>query len=128
MGARQMLIGELAEHVGTSSRSLRHYEQEGLLSPVRGDNGYRLYDETDVVRAGNVKDLLDAGLTTADVREYLMEGCLDRPLAAAPRCPAELETVGHRLAHLDELIDRLQRTRDRLAEHASALEHTIHTG
>lgn len=116
-----MLIGEIAEYIGTSPRSLRHYEQQGLLLPARGDNGYRVYDEVDAIRAANVKELFDAGLTSADVRQYLMAGCLEQPLAAAPRCSAELETVRHRLASMDELIGRLQQTRQRLAEQFSLL-------
>src|SRR5690625_2837147 len=68
----------------TLFRSLRHYEQEGLLAPARGHNGYRLYDATDVVRAANIKNLLDAGLTTADIGQYLDRGCLDRPLSSGP--------------------------------------------
>lgn len=123
---RQMRIGELASRIGTSPRSLRHYEQQGQLSPTRDVNGYRVYDATDAIRAGNIKGLLEAGLTTADVQQYLDEGCLDQPLTSAPRCPAELETVTARLARLDELIDRLQRTRGRLSDHADALEHTIY--
>lgn len=119
-------IGELAAHTGASPRSLRHYEQQGLLFPGRGVNGYRVYDDIDIVRAGNIKDLLEAGLTTADVRKYVERGCLDRPLATAPRCPAELETATHRLAGMDELIERLQRTRKRLAAHADVLEETLH--
>lgn len=120
-GIKRMLIGEVAEYIGTSSRSLRHYEHQGLLSPTRGQNGYRVYDETDVIRAGNVKELLDLGLTTADVQQYLVAGCLDEPLVTARRCSAELETMRQRLASLDELIDRLQGFRNRLAEHSSVL-------
>ncbi|SEE78795.1 DNA-binding transcriptional regulator, MerR family [Ruania alba] len=124
----QMLIGELAEYVGTSPRSLRHYEQQGLLSPERGANGYRVYDETDVIRAVNVKELFDAGLTSADVRQYLVAGCLDQPLMAAPRCSAELETVRQRLASVDELIGRLERTRERLVERSRGLEDELDVG
>lgn len=98
------------------------YEQEGLLSPVRGPNGYREYGDTDVVRAGNIRELLDLGLTTADVHQYLMEGCLDQPLSFGRRCMAELVTVRQRLETLDDLILRLHRTRDRLAQHATRLE------
>lgn len=127
-GGRLMQIGELAEHVGVSSRSLRHYEQQGLLSPARGSNGYRVYAEIDLVRAGNIKELLDTGLTTADVRQYLDEGCLDRPLSGAVRCAAELPTLQQRLANLDELIGRLQHTRGKLAAHTSALENGVLPG
>lgn len=127
-GGRPLQIGELAERVGVSSRSLRHYEQQGLLSPARGSNGYRIYAEIDLVRAGNIKELLDTGLTTADVRQYLDEGCLDRPLSGTVRCAAELPTLHQRLANLDELIDRLQRTRGTLAAHTSALEDGVRLG
>lgn len=127
-GGRPIQIGELAEHVGVSSRSLRHYEQQGLLSPRRGSNGYRVYAELDLVRASNIKELLDTGLTTADVRQYLDEGCLDQPLSGTARCAAELPTLHQRLAHLDELIGRLQRTRGTLAAHTSALEDGVIPG
>lgn len=126
MDKGRMMIGEVAEHLGTSARALRHYEQQGLLSPGRGPNGYREYDDTDVVRAGNIRELLDLGLTTADVHQYLVEGCLDRPLSAGPGCAAELVTVRQRLHTLDELIHRLQATRDRLAEHATTLAQDAH--
>lgn len=118
-------IGELATRIGTSPRSLRHYEQQGLLSPPRDVNGYRVYDATDVIRAGNIKDLLEVGLTTADVKKYVDQGCLDQPLTSAPRCPAELETATSRLARLDDLIARLQHTRGRLSDHTEKLEHSI---
>lgn len=124
MGTTQMSIGELGKHLGTSTRSLRHYEDKGLLAPVRAHNGYRLYDQAAIVRAGNIRDLLGVGLTVEDVREYLDQGCLDRPLAVSPRCAAELDTARHRLEKLDELISRLQRTRHRLAEHRNELERS----
>lgn len=118
-----MLIGEAADYVGTSPRSLRHYEHQGLLSPTREHNGYRVYDRADVIRAGNVKELLDLGLTTADVHEYLAAGCLDEPMADEPSCSAEMSTVQRRLTSVDGLITRLQGVRDRLAEYSAHLEH-----
>ena len=122
---RRMHIGDLARHIGASPRALRHYEQQGLLAPSREDNGYRVYDEIEVVRAANIKDLLDVGLTTADIQRYLDGGCLDYPLSETLRCSGELETAQHRLGSLDQMITRLQRTRDRLAAHSRALETTL---
>ena len=40
-----MIIGELSARSGVSPRSLRYYEQQGLLASTRGDNGYRHYDD-----------------------------------------------------------------------------------
>lgn len=122
-----MLIGEVANYLGTSPRSLRHYEQQGLLSPIRDANGYRTYDQSNIVRAGNVKALLDLGLTITDVHEYLAAGCLEQPLASGTSCSEELSTVQKRLQTLDELLSRLHGVRDRLAEYANHLEsNTLH--
>lgn len=46
-----MRIGELAERIGVSPRSLRYYEQQGLLSPSRAANGYREYDQLALIRS-----------------------------------------------------------------------------
>ena len=118
-------IGELAKRIGVSARSLRYYEQQGLLSPSRGDNGYRIYDELSIVRAKNIKQLFEAGLTSADVIQYIENGCLDRPLAESPPCSAELDTVQERLSGLDERIARLQSLRERLVSHHTELAHAI---
>ncbi|WP_171163357.1 MerR family transcriptional regulator [Streptomyces sp. I05A-00742] len=120
-----MRIGELAERVGASPRSLRHYEQQGLLSPGRDANGHRVYDESALVRARNIKDLLTVGLTTEDVLHYIAAGCLDRPLGESPRCAAELDTVKRRLAGLDDRLTRLRELRDRLSRHGAGLESEL---
>ncbi|WP_445397154.1 MerR family transcriptional regulator [Streptomyces sp. LE64] len=120
-----MRIGELAEHIGASPRSLRYYEQQGLLVPARNDNGYREYDGAALVRARNIKELLDTGLTTEDVRHYLERGCLERPLTDGPRCSGELDTVRHRLESLDDRISRLRELRDRLVRHRAEVEASL---
>ena len=53
-----MRIGELAERTGTSSRSLRYYEQQGLLATRRTANGYRDYDESDLRLVHQIRELL----------------------------------------------------------------------
>jgi DNA-binding transcriptional MerR regulator len=75
-----MRVGEVSERTGVSARSLRYYEQRGLLEPCRAANGYREYDELGVVRAAHIRDLMASGLTVDDIRLAIDEGCLDRPL------------------------------------------------
>jgi len=43
-----MRIGELARRAGASARSIRYYEEQGLLLARRQANGYREYDEADL--------------------------------------------------------------------------------
>jgi DNA-binding transcriptional MerR regulator len=47
-----MRIGELARQAGVSTRTLRHYEGLGLLTPRRTANGYRDYADAEQPKAG----------------------------------------------------------------------------
>ncbi len=105
-------IGELARATGTTARALRHYEQAGLISSERAPNGYRVYDETAVVRVRNIRSLLAVGLTLDDVRVFLP--CLDGDVAAAPPSDKGLRVARERLAVLDERIAAQMQARDRL--------------
>jgi DNA-binding transcriptional MerR regulator len=112
-----MRIGELSGATGVSPRSLRYYEQQGLLKPDRAVNGYREYGELDAVRAANIRGLLDAGLTIEDIRPALEQGCLDAPLRDNPHCTEQLLAAAGRLAALDERIAALQELRGRLTHY-----------
>ena len=105
-------IGELARATVTTARALRHYEQAGLISCERASNGYRVYDERAVVRVGNIRYLLAAGLTLEDVRVFLP--CLDGDVAAAPPSDRGLQVARERLMVLNERIAAQLQARDRL--------------
>ena len=47
-------VGQLAEQSGVSARTLRYYEDLGILSPQRGPNGYRLYGPRDERRLAQI--------------------------------------------------------------------------
>jgi DNA-binding transcriptional MerR regulator len=120
--AIQMHVGEVASQTGVSPRSLRYYEQQGLLSPCRAANGYREYAELDLVRAVNIRALTGMGLTVDDVRVALEAGCLDRPLDALPPCEGSIVLASARIAALDKRIEALSVLRGRLAAGLSRVE------
>lgn len=65
-------IQELARSAGTTSRTLRHYSQIGLLEPSRvGGNGYRYYDESALVRLQRILLLRDLGLGLPAIAQVL---------------------------------------------------------
>lgn len=67
-----MRIGELAERAGTTTKTLRFYEQSGLLpAPDRTASGYRDYDPAVLGRLAFVRAAQAAGLTLAEVREVV---------------------------------------------------------
>lgn len=70
-----MRIGELAARSGVPVRMLRYYEEKGLLSPARGANGYREYDDRDVTRAGLVSSMIRSGLPTKLIIPLLQQRC-----------------------------------------------------
>ena len=67
-----MQIGEAAERVGLSIRTLRHYEEVGLIAPsARSEGGFRLYTEHDLSRLSLVKPMKPLGFTLEEMRELL---------------------------------------------------------
>jgi DNA-binding transcriptional MerR regulator len=65
-------IGEVANHVGLSLRTVRYYEEVGLVQPAqRTEGGFRLYDEEQVVRLELIKQMKPLGLTIQQMRELL---------------------------------------------------------
>ncbi len=65
-------IHEVARLTGATSRTLRHYDQIGLVHPSRvGDNGYRWYDEDTLVRLQRVLLLRDLGPGLAEIGRVL---------------------------------------------------------
>jgi MerR family copper efflux transcriptional regulator len=72
MTGRHMQIGEAAERVGLSIRTIRHYEDAGLVVPsARSEGGFRLYTEPDLDRLRVVKRMKPLGFTLEEMRDLL---------------------------------------------------------
>ncbi|MEX5935773.1 MerR family transcriptional regulator [Mammaliicoccus sciuri] len=63
-----MKISELSEKACVSMRSLRYYEEKGLISPKRMDNGYRDYDEIILEQVKTIRLYFNLGLSTDEIR------------------------------------------------------------
>ena len=118
--ARLLRIHEAAAEVGLTPRSVRYYEELGLLTPAaRSEGDYRLYDETDLERLRFIKGLRDdAGFSLAEVARLLEdEEARERGHAAyhATTDPAERARIlRDRLARYDHQIEILRTKIDRL--------------
>ncbi|MGH3505913.1 MAG: MerR family transcriptional regulator [Nocardioidaceae bacterium] len=116
-----MRIGALAEQTGVSTRLLRYYEEQQLITPARSDNGYRDYPESLIDRVVQIRGLLDAGVPTRIIKRILP--CLDGPgtievADAAPELIADLERERTRM---DARIDCLTRNRDAISSYLEAV-------
>ncbi|MCP2267214.1 MerR family transcriptional regulator [Promicromonospora thailandica] len=103
-----MRVGELASRAGASTRQVRFYEAEGLITSARGPNNYRDYDEGALARVKQIRELLGAGLSVRMIRRILP--CLESPVD-----PIVFEGV------TDETVAVLERERDRLDDRIDVL-------
>ena len=95
-----MRIGELAEASGVSTRSLRYYEEHGLIRAARTPGGWRDFDSSTVERVVLIQHLFAAGLCSTSINELLP--CLESP-------PEERTGVMEQL--LADQLDRLESKR-----------------
>ena len=70
--ARTMHIGELADRAGMSLRTLRHYDEVGLLTPTgRTEGGFRLYTESDLARLLVIRRMKPLGFSLDEMAALL---------------------------------------------------------
>lgn len=101
-----MRIGELASRAAVSVRSVRYYEEQGLLASTRSSSGQRHYTEDGVERVVFLQRLYAAGLSSRTIAELLP--CVDAPSEE----------------HSEVALTRMAQERDRLTAHIAALAHT----
>ena len=100
-------VQQVARMAGTTGRTLRHYDDVGLLKPSRtGNNGYRYYGQESLVRLQRILLLRDLGLGLPAIADVL-----DREADAEQALGRHLEW--------------LQQERDRLGRQIASVRHTI---
>ncbi|MEV7571427.1 MerR family transcriptional regulator [Streptomyces tanashiensis] len=111
-----MRIGELARRAGVSERSLRYYEQQGLLLSERTPGGHRSYGEWAVDRVIRIQALYAAGLGSKKIA--LLLPCMrDADGGPTERTTGELvEELTAERDRIDGMILDLIRSRDVLDE------------
>jgi DNA-binding transcriptional MerR regulator len=109
-------IGELARRTGVSERSLRYYEQQGLLAADRSPGGHRDYPEQAVDRVIRIQELYAAGLHSKKIARLLpcMRDADGGPSEiATPTLVAELAVERDRI---DRMITELASSREVLSQ------------
>jgi DNA-binding transcriptional MerR regulator len=118
---RLLRIHEAAAEVGLTPRSVRYYEEIGLLTPAaRSEGDYRLYDDTDLERLRFIKGLSDdAGFSLAEVARLLEDEEARESGHAAYHATTDsaerARILRDRLVRYDHQIEMLRTKIDRLA-------------
>lgn len=106
-----MKIGELAARTGVSVRSLRYYENQGLIKPLRQDNGYREYSPLAVDTVETIKLYLNLGLSTEEIAGFLHCVLKNKEAFCAEVMPlyrTKLEEIERQLLELNQIKLNLQ--------------------
>lgn len=105
-----MQIGQLARATGVPVRTIRFYEDKGILPlPARTPAGYRNYDQAAVNRLRFLRSAQNAGLTLAEIRSILAIRARDEAPCAHTRSllVAKRAEITDRLGRLEELRSEL---------------------
>ncbi|MGW7350329.1 MerR family transcriptional regulator [Streptomyces sp. NPDC054784] len=105
-----MRIGELARRTGASVRSLRYYEEQGLLTSSRSASGQRRFTPDQVERVACIRQLYAAGLSSRTI--YDLMPCSESP--SPENSDRALERMERERERLSASIAELARARDAL--------------
>jgi MerR family copper efflux transcriptional regulator len=106
-------IGALSLQTGASVRSIRHYDDQGLLTSVRASNNYRAFPVAAVAQVRQIQRMIATGFSLDDIRAFpdcmlMIEGALS--------CPETSDAQRKRLAAIERQIVNLERRRSRLLQ------------
>ncbi len=113
MEDNSMKIGEIAKRLGTTQRTLRFYEEQGLIKPGRSAKGTRYYSAEDVERVTVILRMAEVGVPLAQIR---------RVASLFPVLPDSQECFGHVQERLHSLAEQMAEQQRQLA----ALENELH--
>ncbi|MYR09050.1 MerR family transcriptional regulator [Streptomyces sp. SID724] len=119
-----MQIGEVAARTELSLRTIRHYEETGLVIPsARSQGGFRLYTETDIARLMVIRRMKPLGFTLEQMRDLLdatdrldggdaldageREALLERVRTYRQAAAEQVEKLRVQLARAEDFADRL---------------------
>jgi DNA-binding transcriptional MerR regulator len=103
-----MRIGDVAQRSGVSTRALRYYEEQGLITPERTHSGQRVYPESAVERVKLIQQFFTAGVPSRTILQLLP--CVDVGEAS----PAVLDILGAERERITAAMADLAAARDAL--------------
>jgi len=117
--ATTMHIGELAERTGLSHRTIRHYDEVGLLHPSgRTEGGFRLYTDADLTRLLIIRRMKPLGFSLEQMAELLgVVDALDATSAGEERAALTRQ--------LDVYIRDTEERRAKLVEHLAMADEFL---
>lgn len=119
-------IGEVAGDLGVSPRTIKYYEEIGLLDPEgRTAGGFRLYGERDIKRLTGILKMKGMGFSLAAIREILSVRDEAREATKATVLSTAIERLTERRGEVEGRIGKLEEDLRSARSLAKELEHDI---
>lgn len=115
--------GEVVDLTGASRKTLLGYEELGLVTPARAENGYRLYSEHQISVIRQIRRLNDIGIPLRDMRPFV--DCLNSGSEQADACPSTLGEYRRAIERIDRTINTLTAQRTALTENLTSASHRM---
>ncbi|WP_264669862.1 MerR family transcriptional regulator [Arthrobacter sp. VKM Ac-2550] len=116
-----MHIGELADATGLSLRTIRHYDEIGLLpATTRTEGGFRVYTDSDLQRLIVIRSMKPLGFTLEEMAELLE---VVDTLADGAAHPRERELLESYIRRANEKRDKLALNLERADDFIASLEN-----
>ena len=111
---KRYTAGELARWAGVSARTIRFYEEKGILRPrERSAEGYRLYDDKAILRLQEILMLKYVGLSLEEIQQALGQG---EELSAARLLDRQRELVLEERRRLDRILEVIEQAQQHCRE------------
>ncbi len=119
-GEKVYQIGELAKKLRISPRTIRYYEEIGLLKEAKRSSGsYRVYDEEDFIRLKFIRKLKILGLKLSQIQE--LEKLYRSHKSNKKYIPRLIEMFDEKVAYIDEKIGNLQSLKEDILSYKKKL-------
>jgi len=119
-----LTIGELAEKLGTTTRTLRYYEELGLVpSPEKQPGGSRLYGKEDIVRLEFILKLKQSGVSLREINEIVKN--YGQEVICLEELPKLLNELDLHISNVDQKIANLLSLRKYVANYRSVINDKI---
>lgn len=112
---KYMMVGEVAEKMGVSVRTLQYYDKEGLLSPsAQSEGGRRLYTDKDLVTLHQILSLKSLGFSLSDIKERLFS--LDTPEDVAKVLEEQANDIRQKIIALTASLAEIEQLREEILQ------------
>ncbi len=118
--------GQLAKQLSITTEAIRFYEQQGLIEPLRANNGYRQYDQHCIDKLKFILHAKKVGLSLGDIQELLsiqIEPDQHTCQEVKDITQAKLRDIEQRIAQLQHMHDALKVINERCCGGVHSAEH-----